>query len=180
INRLKSAQAITNENELFTRRNLPQTKVYKWINKDDHRMIEGILHYPPDKFEFQNLPLLVLIHGDPFQASLNVLNPVWYHWSTLAATEGWLVFEPNYRGSTSYGDQFLDEIHGIADPQRLPVGGYSYGSFLTNWLITQTKRFNAALSGAGVVDHTSMWGTLDQPIMIHHLFGGLPCEVPYI
>ncbi|CAF5143716.1 unnamed protein product, partial [Rotaria sp. Silwood1] len=67
INRLKSAQAITNENELFTRRNLPQTKVYKWINKDDHRMIEGILHYPPDKFEFQNLPLLVIIHGDPLE-----------------------------------------------------------------------------------------------------------------
>ncbi|CAF4651163.1 unnamed protein product [Rotaria sp. Silwood1] len=77
---------------------------------------------------------------------------------------------------------FLLELikDGIADPQRLPVGGYSYGSFLTNWLITQTKRFNAPLSGAGVVDHTSMWGTLDQPIMIHHLFGGLPCEVPYI
>ncbi|CAF1277647.1 unnamed protein product [Rotaria sp. Silwood1] len=201
IDQLKSAQAITNENELFTRRNLPQTKVYKWINEDDHRVIEGILHYPPDKFEFKNLPLLVLIHGGPFWASLNVLDPVWYHWATLAASEGWLVLEPNYRGSTGYGDEFLDEIRyrplsrpgkdilfgidqlikdGIVDPQRLAVGGYSYGGFLTNWLITQSKRFNAALSGAGVADHTSMWGTMDLPVLIRYLFGGYPWEVPHV
>ncbi|CAF4593622.1 unnamed protein product, partial [Rotaria magnacalcarata] len=79
-------------------------------------------------------------------------------------------FEPNYRGSAGYGDEFLSELighplsrpgrdilagvdsliaDGIADPNRLTVGGFSYGGFLTNWLITQTTRFNAAVSGAG-------------------------------
>ncbi|CAF4947761.1 unnamed protein product, partial [Rotaria socialis] len=61
INQLKSARAITNENDLFNQRNLPQTKLYSWINEDDHRVIEGILHYPPGMFESKNLSLLVLI-----------------------------------------------------------------------------------------------------------------------
>ncbi|CAF3698406.1 unnamed protein product [Rotaria sordida] len=199
IEQLKLAKAIANENELFTRRNLPSTKVYSWINVDDHRMIEGILHYPPGKFESKNLPLLVFIHGGPYLASLNSLSLSLGEWSSLAASEGWLVLEPNYRGSTGYGDQFVNEIQhrplskpgkdilygvdqlikdGIADPYRLAVGGYSYGGYLTNWLITQTKRFNAALSGAGVVDLASAWGRMDQPLVIRYLFGGLPWEVP--
>jgi dipeptidyl aminopeptidase/acylaminoacyl peptidase len=201
IDQLKSAQAITNENNLFTQRNLPQIKVYSWINDNDHRVIEGILHYPPEQFQSKNLPLLVLIHGGPYWADLNKLDLVWHQWATLAASEGWLVLEPNYRGSIGYGDQFLHEIRykplsrpgkdilcgvdqlikdGIVDPYRLAVGGYSYGGFLTNWLITQTRRFNAALSGAGVVDHTSMWGTTDIPVPLSYLLGGFPWEIPHI
>ena len=59
------------------------------------------------------------------------------------------------------------------------VGGYSYGGFLTNWLITQTKRFNAALSGSGSVDHTFFWGSTDVPILLDNLFGGFPWTVPH-
>jgi dipeptidyl aminopeptidase/acylaminoacyl peptidase len=201
INQLQSARAITNENKLFTERDLPQTKVYQWKNEEDHQIIEGMLHYPPGKFEAKNLPLLVLIHGGPNGANVNRLLPDWYSWAPLAASEGWLVLEPNYRGSTGYGDQFLKEIRyhplslpgkdilygvdqlirdGIVDPYRLAVGGYSYGGFLTNWLITQTKRFNAALSGAGVTDHVSAWGTMDIPILLTYLFGGYPWEAPHI
>jgi len=200
INRLQSAKAITSENKLLTRRNLPQGKVYTWTSDEDDRTIEGVLHYPPGKFECKNLPLLVLIHGGPHAASINHFNAKSYDWAPLAASEGWLVLEPNYRGSTGYGDQFLNEIHyqplsrpgrdilsgvdslikdGIADPNSLAVGGYSYGGFLTNWLITQTTRFNAALSGAGAVEHVSLWGTMDLPVLINDLFGGFPWEVPH-
>lgn len=199
IDQLKSPRAITNENELFTRRNLPQTKLYQWRNEDDHRMIEGILHYPPEKFEAKNLSLLVLIHGGPHWASLNKLELVWHEWAPLAASEGWLVLEPNYRGSTGYGDDFLNEVRfkplsrpgkdilygidqlikdGIVNPHRLAIGGYSYGGFLTNWLITQTQRFNAALSGSGAADYVSMWSTTDLPEPLTYLFGGFPWEVP--
>ncbi|CAF2539129.1 unnamed protein product [Rotaria sp. Silwood2] len=201
IDDLRSAKTITNENQLLTKINLPRAKLYKWINDDDNRMIEGILHYPPGKFERKNLPLLVLIHGGPTSANLNFFQPDWYNWAPLAAAEGWLVLEPNYRGSTGYGNQFLNEItcqplslpgkdilagvnrlikDGIADPTRLTIGGYSYGGFLTNWLITQTTRFNAALSGAGGVEHVSGWGTSDFPAYMNTIFGGLPWKIPKV
>ncbi|CAF2915070.1 unnamed protein product, partial [Rotaria sp. Silwood2] len=168
INQLKSAQAITKENDLFTRRNLPQTKLYNWRNEDDHRVIEGILHYPPNMFESKNLSLLVLIHGGPYLASLNRLELVWYNWASLAASEDILCAV----------DRLIKD--GIVDPHRLAVGGYSYGGFLTNWLITQTRRFNAAMSGAGVVDYASAWGMMDIPILLSYLAGGFPWEAPNI
>ena len=201
IDQLQSAKAITNENKLFTERDLPRAKVYRWKNEEDQQMIEGILHYPPGKFEAKNLPLLVYIHGGPYDASLNRFYGSFYLWAPFAASEGWLVLEPNYRGSTGYGDQFLNDIQyrssslpgkdilygvdqlirdGIADPYQLAVGGYSYGGILTNWLITQTKRFNAALSGAGIIDNLSAWGTMDVPMLLSAVFGGYPWDIPHI
>ncbi|CAF1216889.1 unnamed protein product [Rotaria sordida] len=195
INQLTSAKVITNENRLFAKRNLPQVKTYQWTSDEDDRTIEGLLHYPPDKFESTNLPLLVLIHGGPHTANINQLHANAGFWAPLAATEGWLVLEPNYRGSTGYGDQFLNEIRhqpltrpgrdilsgiyrliqdGIVDRNYLAVGGYSYGGLLTNWLITQTTSFNAALSGAGPIEHVSTWGIMDFPVLIEYLFGGFP------
>ncbi|CAF4201432.1 unnamed protein product, partial [Adineta steineri] len=201
IGKLRSAQAITNENKLFTQRSLPQTTVYQWKNEDDHQMIEGLLHYPPGKFQTKNLPLLVFIHGGPYEGNTNSFAPDWLSWAPLAATEGWLVLEPNYRGSIGYGDKFMSDLRyrplslpgrdilygvdqlirdGIVDPLRVNIGGYSYGGFLTNWLITQTKRFNAALSGSGSIDYTSLWGTMDLAVFLPALFGGFPWEVPHI
>ncbi len=66
---------------------------------------------------------------------------------------------------------------GIADPKRLTIGGYSYGAYLTNWLITQTTRFNAALSGAGAVEHVADWGLTDIPLASVYSFGGYPWQV---
>lgn len=98
-----------------------------------------------------------------------------------------------------YGDEFLQGVRyeilsrpgkdilsgvdalvrdGIADSTRLTVGGYSYGSYLTNWLITQTTRFNAAVTGAGSVEHVADWGLSDEPIEGVYLFGGYPWQVP--
>ncbi|CAF4001423.1 unnamed protein product [Adineta steineri] len=201
MDELRSAQAITNENKLFTQRSLPQTTVYQWKNEDDHQMIEGLLHYPPGKFQAKNLPLLVLIHGGPYEGNTNSFAPDWLSWAPLAATEGWLVLEPNYRGSIGYGDKFMSDLRyrplslpgrdilygvdqlirdGIVDPLRVSIGGYSYGGFLTNWLITQTKRFNAALSSAGTIELTSSWGAMNLPALLTYLMGGFPWEVPHI
>lgn len=98
-----------------------------------------------------------------------------------------------------YGDEFLNGVvlemvsrpgrdilfgvdaliqAGIADPTRLAIGGYSYGGYLTNWLITQTTRFNAALSGAGAVDHVVDWGTNDMPLSNSYSLGGYPWQAP--
>ena len=193
-----SAQAITSFNRVFTERDLPKAKPYQWTSPDGTR-VEGMLMYPPGKFEAKNLPVFVLIHGGPQDADGNHFEADWYQWDRLAATDGWLVFEPNYRGSTGYGDKFALAIvpemvsgpgrdilagvdalvrDGIADPNQLAIGGYSYGGYMTNWLITQTTRFKAAVTGAGAVENVANWGNDDTTMDDAYFLGGLPWQVP--
>jgi dipeptidyl aminopeptidase/acylaminoacyl peptidase len=194
----KEARPITTFNRLFTQRALPEGHPYRW-KADDGTMIEGMLIYPPGQLGQKNLPLFTFIHGGPADADGNHFAADWYQWSALAATNGWLVFEPNYRGSTGYGDKFLQQIvpqivsrpgkdilqgidalvkDGIADPAHLTVGGYSYGGYMTNWLITQTPRFKAAVTGAGAVEHVGNWGNDDTTFDDAYFLGGRPWEAP--
>jgi dipeptidyl aminopeptidase/acylaminoacyl peptidase len=194
--KLAQARPITSFNKLFTERDLPKAKPYRWIS-DDGTPVEGMLMYPPGKFESKNLPMFVFIHGGPQDADGNHFEADWYQWDRLAATAGWLVFEPNYRGSTGYGDKFALQIipeivsrpgkdiltgvdalvkDGIADANQLTVGGYSYGGYMTNWLITQTTRFKAAVTGAGAVEHVANWGNDDTTFDDAYFLGGLPWE----
>jgi dipeptidyl aminopeptidase/acylaminoacyl peptidase len=193
---LDQARPITSFNKLFTERELPQGKPYQW-KADDGTTVEGMLIYPPGKFEGKHLPMFTLIHGGPADADGNHFEADWYQWAALAATNGWLVFEPNYRGSTGYGDKFLMQIvpaivsrpgkdilegvdalvkDGIADVDHLAVGGYSYGGYMTNWLITQTTRFKAAVTGAGAVEHVGNWGNDDTTFDDAYFLGGRPWE----
>ena len=198
--KLDQARPITSFNKLFTERELPQGKPYRW-KADDGTTIEGMLIYPPgfepDKPEAKHLPMFTFIHGGPDDADGNHFEADWYQWAQLAATNGWLVFEPNYRGSAGYGDKFLMQIvpaivsrpgkdilegvdalvkDGIADPDRLTIGGYSYGGYMTNWLITQTTRFKAAVTGAGAVEHIGNWGNDDTTLDDAYFLGGRPWE----
>jgi dipeptidyl aminopeptidase/acylaminoacyl peptidase len=193
---LDQARSITSFNKLFAERDLPQGKPYKW-KADDGTTVEGMLIYPPGKFEAKHLPMLTFIHGGPADADGNHFEADWYQWAALAASNGWLVFEPNYRGSTGYGDKFLMQIvpqivsrpgkdilegvdalvkDGIADADHLTIGGYSYGGYMTNWLITQTKRFKAAVTGAGAVEHIGNWGNDDTTYDDAYFLGGRPWE----
>jgi dipeptidyl aminopeptidase/acylaminoacyl peptidase len=67
---------------------------------------------------------------------------------------------------------------GIADPNQLAVGGYSYGGYMTNWLITQSDRFKAAVTGAGAVEHAANWGNDDTTLDDSWYLGGAPWENP--
>jgi dipeptidyl aminopeptidase/acylaminoacyl peptidase len=195
-NQLTTAHAISSFNKLFADRDLPQGKTYQW-KADDGTTIEGMLIYPPGKFEAKHLPMFTLVHGGPADADGNHFEADWYQWADLAATNGWLVFEPNYRGSTGYGDKFLMQIvstivsrpgkdilegvdalvkDGIADADHLTLGGYSYGGYMTNWLITQTTRFKAAVTGAGAVEHIGNWGNDDTTFDDAYFLGGRPWE----
>lgn len=196
--KLMQARPITSFNKWFAERDLPKAKPYRWTS-DDGTAVEGMLMYPPGKFEAKNLPVFVFIHGGPQDADGNHFEADWYQWDRLAATQGWLVFEPNYRGSTGYGDKFALQIvpemvskpgrdiltgvdalvkDGIADPNHLAVGGYSYGGYMTNWLITQTTRFKAAVTGAGAVEHVANWGNDDTGFDDVYFLGGHAWEVP--
>jgi dipeptidyl aminopeptidase/acylaminoacyl peptidase len=198
VGKLSEAQPITSFNHIFADRDLPQGEPYQWT-ADDGTKVEGMLMYPPGKFQAKNLPMFVFIHGGPADADGNHFEADWYVWDRLAATQGWLVFEPNYRGSSGYGDKFLQQIvpeivsrpgkdilegvdalvkDGIADPNRLAIGGYSYGGYMTNWLITQTTRFKAAVTGAGAVEHIANWGNDDTTFDDAYFLGGLPWEQP--
>ena len=195
-----SAIAITSFNKLFTERDLPQGRPYRW-KADDDTEVEGMLVYPAGRFLEKNLPMLVLIHGGPADADGDRFSADWYDWAILAASRGWLVFRPNYRGSSGYGDKFMREIvphlvsrpgkdilagvdalvrDGIADPDRLAIGGYSYGGYMTNWLITETPRFKAAVTGAGAVEHAANWGNDDLTFDDAFYLGGAPWEVPQV
>ena len=196
LDRLQDARPITAFNKLFTERELPKGKPYRWKSSDG-TPVEGMLIYPPGKFEAKGLPLLTLIHGGPADADGDRFEADWYQWSGLAATHGWLVFQPNYRGSIGYGDKFLTQIvpeivsrpgkdilsgvdalvaDGSADSEHLAIAGYSYGGYMTNWLITQTTRFKAAMTGAGAVEHAANWGNDDTTFDDAYFLGGRPWE----
>jgi dipeptidyl aminopeptidase/acylaminoacyl peptidase len=194
--KLNDARPITSFNKKLADSDLPQGKPYQW-RADDGTTVEGMLIYPPGKFEAKHLPMLTLIHGGPTDADGNSFGADWYNWAGLAATNGWLIFRPNYRGSSGYGDKFLMGIvpqivsrpgkdilegvdalvkDGIADPDRLTIGGYSYGGYMTNWLITQTTHFKAAVTGAGAVEHVGNWGNDDTTLDDAYFLGGRPWE----
>ncbi|MGA2132948.1 MAG: S9 family peptidase [Bryobacteraceae bacterium] len=191
------ARPITSFNRLLAGRALPEGRPYRWT-ADDGVTVEGMLIYPPGKMGEKNLRMLTLIHGGPGDADGNHFEADWYQWGSLAATQGWLVFEPNYRGSFGYGDQFalgiipnivskpgkdilegVDALvkDGIAEPDNLTIGGYSYGGYMTNWLITQTNRFKAAVTGAGAVEHVANWGNDDTTYDDSYFLGGLPWDM---
>jgi dipeptidyl aminopeptidase/acylaminoacyl peptidase len=202
-NQLAQARPITAFNQFLAERDLPQGHPYRW-KADDGTTVEGMLIYPPGAWQPgepdpKNLPMFTFIHGGPADADGNHFGADWYQWGALAATNGWLVFEPNYRGSTGYGDKFLQQLvptivsrpgkdilegvdalvkAGIADPNHLAVGGYSYGGYMTNWLITQTTRFKAAVTGAGAVEHLANWGNDDTTFDDAYFLGGRPWEAP--
>jgi dipeptidyl aminopeptidase/acylaminoacyl peptidase len=196
----KTTTTLTHFNPIFAERAQPEWRAYTW-HSNDGRAVEGVLIFPPGKLNQKHLRMLTLIHGGPEDADGNNFGADWYDWATYAASYGWLVFRPNYRGSIGYGDDFalaisphivsapgLDILSGVdalvkdgfADPDKLTIGGYSYGGYMTNWLITQTDRFKAAVTGAGAVEHAANWGNDDLSFDDDWFLGGAPWENPQI
>ncbi len=193
---LAQARPITSFNEFLSHFALPRGRPFRW-KADDGTMIEGMLVFPPGKFGKRRLPMFTFIHGGPEDADGDHFEADWYQWAALAATQGWLVFEPNYRGSTGYGDKFVLQIvpdivsrpgkdilegiraliqQGYADPQHLAVGGYSYGGYMTDWLITQSTEFKAAVTGAGAIENAVNWGNDDMSYDDAYMLEGMPWQ----
>jgi dipeptidyl aminopeptidase/acylaminoacyl peptidase len=148
--------------------------------------IEAWLLKPVDFDESKKYPVVLDIHGGPNGFYGYSFSPL----HELLATNGYLVVYSNPRGSSSYGREFtqqvkedwggedyldlmavLDEVlkRPYADADRTGVSGYSYGGYMTSWIIGQTQRFKAAVCGAPCFDLESMYGTSD----ISHVFGEL-------
>ena len=157
--------------------------------------IEGVLLKPTGFQAGTRYPTLVVAHGGPSAASTNGYRVGGLEGGQLWAGQGWAVLYPNQRGSSNYGEKFMRAnindwgggdykdimagvdamvARGIADPDRLAHIGWSYGGYMTAWVISQTTRFKAAMVGAGLTNMVSMYGTNDIPSVLIAYFGGIP------
>ena len=178
------------------RKDLGKTEAVSWKGKDGLE-VEGLLTYPVGYENGKKVPLVVVIHGGPagnFNESFigTGLYPI-----AAFANRGYAVLRANIRGSAGYGQKFrasnftdwgggdyqdlmagVDAMiaRGIADPDRMAVMGWSYGGYMTSWVITQTNRFKCAAIGAGLTNLTSMWGTNDIPSAMDDYFGAAPWD----
>lgn len=174
---------------------LGETKRVTW-KASDGLEIEGLLTYPVGYESGKKYPLVLIIHGGPtgvFQDSFLGRYGL-YPYATFAA-KGYAVLRANPRGSGGYGRTFrfanmndwggkdygdlmagVDRAveMGVADPNRLAVMGWSYGGFMTSWVITHTHRFKAAAVGAGVTNLWSFTGTSDILGFLPDYFSGEP------
>jgi dipeptidyl aminopeptidase/acylaminoacyl peptidase len=152
------------------------------------------LTYPAGYLAGRRVPLLVVIHGGPAGVFIRSFIGAPSPYPVAAfASRGYAVLRCNERGSSGYGRAFrhanykdwgggdyqdilsgVDALvaKGVADPDRMGVMGWSYGGYMTSWVITQTKRFKAASVGAGVTNLMSFTGTADIPSFIPDYFGG--------
>ena len=142
----------------------------------DGTLVDGFLNRPPGEPNGRNLPAILRIHGGPVSQYSTAFR---FEWQLFAA-HGYAVIASNPRGSSGYGHRFsraiwadwgnkdYDDVMaavdhvvemGVADPERLGVGGWSYGGILTDHVITKTDRFKAAISGASEVNYLSNYGT---------------------
>jgi dipeptidyl aminopeptidase/acylaminoacyl peptidase len=174
---------------------LGTTEVVSW--KSDGFTIEGVLLKPVTFQEGKRYPLVVVAHGGPSGAYVDNYRVGYGDGGQNWAGEGWLVLYPNPRGSTQYGQTFeqanfkdwgggdyrdlmtgVDALiaRGVADPDKLAFQGWSYGGYLTCWVVSQTTRFKAAMQGAGLTDMASMYGTNDIPNVLIPYFGGVPSK----
>jgi len=170
-----------------------KTELLTWTS-DDGTEIEGLLTYPVGYEEGDRVPLILMVHGGP----AGVYSQSWTGAGSIYAIQyfaekGYALLRPNPRGSTGYGKEFryanvrdwgygdyedlmtgVDKVieMGVADPDRLAEMGWSYGGYMTSWIVTQTDRFKAVSMGAGLSNLVSMVGTTDIPGYLMGHMGG--------
>jgi dipeptidyl aminopeptidase/acylaminoacyl peptidase len=175
--RATAAAAITHENAGLADLALARSETVTWKGPAG-RALDGVLTYPGDYHDGGRYPLVLYIHGGPNSSSRERFSLM----PQILAAHGWLVFEPNYRGSDSDGNAFFAAIYrdagqgpgedvmsgveflkrrGLVDPARMAVTGWSYGGFMTTWLAGHYPVWKAAVAGAPVTDWVEMYDLSD-------------------
>ena len=174
----KTLQRITSEgDDRLAKTALGEVRAVRWTSKEGVPL-EGIVTFPADYQAGHTYPFMVLPHGGP-EANDSLRLDIF---TRIFAGMGYIVLQPEYRGSTGYGTDFLNAIYqhfgdrayrdvdsatdyaiaqGWADPNRLTIFGWSAGGFMTSWTVTQTHRYKAAIEGAGITDWLSFIWTSD-------------------
>jgi dipeptidyl aminopeptidase/acylaminoacyl peptidase len=192
---------VTHLNDSWKQYTLSEPELYKYKSFDGTEIEAALLK--PQGYDVtagsarvygKSKPLITLIHGGPTSRWGDSIET----WGQLLATHGYAVFYPNIRGSVGYGQKFVEGNRGdwggsdfkdvmagvedlvkrgIADPEKLGIGGWSYGGYMAEWAISQTNLFKAAVSGAGMANLVSEFGTEDHPAY-DEWFYGVPWEQP--
>ncbi|CCL99695.1 uncharacterized protein FIBRA_01716 [Fibroporia radiculosa] len=179
----------------FASNKFPISKAFSWTSTDGER-IEGVISHPRGVTELKSLPTVIVPHGGPTARDLLNFTLEDFAWRQFLASNGFLVFSPNYRGSTGRGDNFIKPANGgmgtlewediesmieegtaqgLIDPDRMALAGYSQGGFLTAWGCTRpNNRFKAGVVGAGVTHWGFLAASSDVPELEAALGGAAP------
>ena len=167
---------LTNFHQEIKTVQLGKVETFSW--KSDQFIPNGILTFPPDFDATKKYPLVVEPHGGPRSTSKESFNSS----TQLKAAHGYIVFQPNYRGSDNMGYRFSESINGDAgegpgrdvmkgvaalkkrnyiDTTKIAVTGWSYGGFMTTWLIGNYQGWKCAIAGAAVTDWLAQYSQND-------------------
>jgi dipeptidyl aminopeptidase/acylaminoacyl peptidase len=188
---------LTRENDaLLARVQMGETSDVWWTGADNAQ-VQGHLIKPPNFDPSKKYPALVLIHGGPQGA----WGDAWsYRWNPqIFASRGYVILMPNPRGSSGFGQQFVEQISGdwagrvyvdimngvdtfaampFVDATRMGAAGGSYGGYMVNWILGHSNRFKALVSHAGVYNLESMYGVTEELWFPEWEFGGNPWDNP--
>lgn len=181
---------LTNFNEALAAKNLAAVETVVWDGPDGFEQ-NGVILYPPNFEEGRRYPLVLSIHGGPMGASGEAFST----FNQILAAQGWLVFSPNYRGSSTQGKEFQSAVvndagegpgrdvmsgvqvlkdRGIVDEARVAVSGWSYGGYMTAWLTAHYDGWAVAMAGAAVTDWFDWYSMADMNTWAGFGLGGSP------
>jgi dipeptidyl aminopeptidase/acylaminoacyl peptidase len=180
---------LTEYNSEISKMTLGKTETIRWEN--DGLKHCGIVTYPANYEKGKKYPLVLVIHGGPAAASVEMFS----RFPQVLANEGYFVFEPNYRGSDNLGTEYklaivedagagpgrdvmagLEKLKatGMIDNDKIGVSGWSYGGFMTVWLAGHYSGWKAAVAGAAVTDWVDQYNIGDTNVGRGAAIGGSP------
>ena len=186
---------LTDVNAFVDGLSLGRTESVAWQGPDGFQE-DGVLTYPVGYASGKKYPLVLVIHGGPEAASTADFSPL----PQLLAAQGFVVFQPNYRGSTNLGDAYQHAIFrdtgvgpgndvmaglaaveklGMVDEQHIGVSGWSYGGYMTTWLSGHYPVWKAAVSGAALTDWVMDYTVSYYQAGDTYFFGGSPWSAKY-
>lgn len=180
-----SFRKIYDPNPSIKQESIPLYHGIEWISNDGTK-IQGLLITPKNLDRRKKYPVIVQLHGGPNSSYQFNYGNWWATYPQILVSMGYMVFQPNYRGSTGYGDDFMRGIigdfftlgsedilsgieflssAGLIDSDRIGLMGYSAGAHFANWLITQTDRFKFAISTSGMANWLSFYAQNEVPYL---------------
>jgi dipeptidyl aminopeptidase/acylaminoacyl peptidase len=179
---------LTDFNDAIASLDLGRVQSIDWTGPDGVAS-DGVLTFPPGFVAAKKYPLVLVIHGGPNSASVTSFNG----FSQVLAAHGWIVFNPNYRGSDNLGNDYWrgifndagdgpgrDVMAGIAaveqmgfvDQGRIAVSGWSYGGYMTSWMTGHYQIWKAAVAGAAVNNWVDEYDLSDNNVGVRYQFDG--------